>query len=520
MCNAETWSQNTVLAMSSPFHIDHAIFREEISEACRVTDTIGDPGKVADALVTYSQAKALDYRTPLVRGGRGSGKSFWWAALQREGHRRWIAESLGAKMAAVDNLEVIPGFGVASSDSYPSSRVLVALAAENAEHMEDIWLTVVLFQLLPEGDSPFGGLATWKERVAWTSGHVEAAARMMRQVAGEFDRKNGHLLVVFDGLDRLASTWDKVRPLAQSILRFVLQLHAYPRLRGKIFLRPDMFDDPGISAFPDASKLKDNHARLDWNPVELFALFFQRLANANEEEVAGAFRDGVVQILTDFGLRRIAWEKKTGVWSLPAPLRSDPSAQREVFHMIAGRAMSHNQNSVKRGFPYTWLPNHLADSHGEISPRSFLAALRESAQFNPPLDSPLALYFTGIQKGVSAASSTRVEEISEDFPWVRELMLPLNGAINVPCDEQDLFRIWRDDNVVEKLQNMPSDEASPKVGPTSLGARPLEGLLENLIRLGIFSKQKESRIQMPDVYRVAFGIGRKGGIPPIRQTVK
>ena len=56
--------------MSSPFEIDQSTFRNEIAEVCRVTDTIDDPGKVSDALVTYSHAKALDYRTPLVRGGR------------------------------------------------------------------------------------------------------------------------------------------------------------------------------------------------------------------------------------------------------------------------------------------------------------------------------------------------------------------------------------------------------------------------------------------------------------------
>ena len=42
------------------------------------------------------------------------------------------------------------------------------------------------------------------------------------------------------------------------------------------------------------------------------------------------------------------------------------------------------------------------------------------------------------------------------------------------------------------------------------------GLLDDLIRLGIFSAQKADRIQMPDVYRVAFGLGRRGGIPPMR----
>lgn len=504
--------------MISPFDVEPTEFRHAVAEACQTTDTIGDPGKVADALVTFSQAKALDYRTTLVRGGRGSGKSFWWAALQREGHRQWIADSLGAKLSKVDNLEVIPGFGVASDKRYPPSRLLVDLAAGHSEHMEDIWMTVVLYQLIPADRSPYAELPTWKERVAWTAAHVEDVERLIWQIAEDFDRRNAHLLVVFDGLDRLASTWERVRPLAQSILRFSLQLQSYPRFRGKVFLRPDMFEDPEITAFPDASKLKDNHARLDWSPSELFALFFQRIANADEISVAQAFRDGALSVLSQSGLLNSGWEQRAGVWSLPNPLRGDPNGQREVFHSIAGRAMSHNQNSVKRGYPYTWLPNHLADSHGEVSPRSFLAALREAAQVDPPQGFPLPLYFTGIQKGVSAASQTRVEEISEDYPWVREIMRALNGSLNVPCDEDDLFSIWKREDVVTVVHSMKTDGQSPKVGPTNLGSQPLQGLLENLVRLGIFSRQKGTRIQMPDVYRVAFGIGRKGGIPPIRNT--
>jgi hypothetical protein len=508
--------------MSSPFSIASADLREAIANACKVTDTVDDPGKVADALVTFSQAKALDFRTSVVRGGRGSGKSFWWAALQREEHRNWISNTLGAKVSRADKLTVIAGFGVAARPNiYPSPRVLDSLAKTHSEHLEDIWMTVLLNQALDQADSPYQGMSKWSERVAWTSKNVEEVEGLLGGLATRFEDENRHLLIAFDGLDRLASTWDEIRPLARSVLRFALQLQSFSRIRAKVFLRPDMFEDAQIVAFPDASKLIDGHALLDWNPVALFSLFFQRMANADHEQAADAFRAGVTQILRQQGLLSQIWQKKAGVWELPSPIKSDPKIQREVFHAISGGAMSHNQDSVKRGYPYTWLPNHLADSHGEISPRSFLAALREAAAIEPPSNTSLPLYFTGIQRGVSAASQTRVAEITEDYPWVGEVMSVLNGQINVPCDECDILSIWKNHNIVEKIKGMHAsdqNEFTPKLGPTFSEVNPSDGIFENLIRLGIFSRQKGSRVQMPDVYRVAFGIGRKGGIRPIRQS--
>jgi len=507
--------------MSSPFPIAPADLREAIANACRVTDTVDDPGKVADALVTFSQAKALDFRTSVVRGGRGSGKSFWWAALQREEHRNWIANTLGAKVSKAENLTVIAGFGVAArSKIYPSPRVLDNLAKAHSDHLEDIWMTVLLNQTLDEATSPYQCMTKWGERVAWTSEHVEEVEGLLSELANRIQNENAHLLIVFDGLDRLAATWNEIRPLARSVLRFALQLQSFSKIRSKVFLRPDMFEDAQIVAFPDASKLIDSHARLDWHPVALFSLFFQRMANAENEEAAQAFRDGTLQILAQQGLRAI-WQQKAGVWELPYPIKTEQKIQRDVFHAIAGGAMSHNQNSVKRGYPYTWLPNHLADSHGEISPRSFLAALREAAAVEPPSNIFRPLYFTGIQRGVSAASQTRVAEITEDYPWVGEVMSVLNGQINVPCDESDILSIWENHNILEKIKRLRAsdqDDFSPKLGPTLSEQNPTDEIFENLIRLGIFSRQKGNRVQMPDVYRVAFGIGRKGGIRPIRQS--
>lgn len=40
----------------------------------------------------------------------------------------------------------------------------------------------------------------------------------------------------------------------------------------------------------------------------------------------------------------------------------------------------------------------------------------------------------------------------------------------------------------------------------------------DLERLGIFEKMKDSRINMPDLYRVGFGLGRRGGVKPSKQS--
>jgi hypothetical protein len=38
------------------------------------------------------------------------------------------------------------------------------------------------------------------------------------------------------------------------------------------------------------------------------------------------------------------------------------------------------------------------------------------------------------------------------------------------------------------------------------------GLIEELIDLGVMSRRSDRRLDLPDVYRIAFGIGRRGGV--------
>ncbi len=44
----------------------------------------------------------------------------------------------------------------------------------------------------------------------------------------------------------------------------------------------------------------------------------------------------------------------------------------------------------------------------------------------------------------------------------------------------------------------------------------LPGLLRDLEQLGVLQQRSDNRINVPDLYRVKFGMGRRGGVPPAR----
>jgi hypothetical protein len=43
-----------------------------------------------------------------------------------------------------------------------------------------------------------------------------------------------------------------------------------------------------------------------------------------------------------------------------------------------------------------------------------------------------------------------------------------------------------------------------------------EGILRDLESIGLVYFLYDKRIQMPDVYRIAFGLGRYGGVKPLK----
>jgi hypothetical protein len=379
-------------------------------------------------------------------------------------------------------------------DHYPDKGSLKKLL-DTVSQPANVWRTVMALHT-PLGREKLGAMP-WSKRVGWTEENPEKTATFLERYDTELFRDGRKHLVLFDALDRSADDWDSLRKLLRGLLEVLLEFRAYRCIRAKVFVRPDMLRSKEVTAFRDSSKVVAGKVELRWTRADLYGLLFQHLGN--EPTSGKAFRTLCEDAVTE------RWVTKHTIWAVPKSLRDDESAQRAVFELLAGQWMGRDR---RRGFPYTWLPSHLADAEEQVSPRSFLAAIRTAAA-NSSASMECPLHYDGIKKGVQEASRIRVNEVTEDFPWVQTLMEPLRGMV-IPCDFDEVDERWREADVIGKLAQQ-SEGLRPEHLPEEI-----PGLRKELTELGIFREQSGDRINMPDVYRVGFGLGRKGGVKPIR----
>lgn len=451
--------------------------------------------------VPPSHARALDLEATLVEGIRGAGKSFWWAQLASPSHRAFVQKSF-PEARLPKSLKVSQGYGSGLSPAQaPDADVLSSLAAKYRPR--SIWRAVIALHVGFAG--AYAMLDTWDEKVGWVESNPEKFATQLEAADLRLEAAGEHQLVLFDALDRLAEDWLHINPLAKGLLQVSLDVRSTRRIRCKVFVRPDILQDQSITSFPDYSKLLAGKASLAWRRADLYALLFQCLGNASKGSTD--FQALVASILGSAGTK-----PSSSPWKVPSALRTDEDLQEELFELIAGKAMG---SSTKRGKPYTWLVNHLQDGLNQVSPRSFFAALNTAAM-NTDSDHPLPLDYRAIQRGVQKASEIRVAEIAEDYPWITMVMAPLQANLTVPCLSSEIEKRWKQEKTLEGLdRQLKAGHARVKLPPPNrdLGA---SGILIDLEALGMVQRMKEKRIQMPDVYRIAYGLGRRGGVKPLK----
>ena len=456
--------------------------------------------RVREVYFPPSHVRALEPNNMVITAMRGAGKTFWWRALQSQEVRQFIGmvsrrSSLGA------DTEVRTGFGVnPEPDHYPSKDVLQHLERDGIEP-RIVWRSVLSWHLAIEAH-PLRQLRSWSERVAYVNDHPETIDRLLYERDQEFDRQDIYFLILFDALDRCSDDWRAMNRSIRGLLQIALEMLSYRRLRVKVFLRSDQLVDTEVANFADASKVLSSTVRLNWPRRDLYGLLWHYLANGQYGDLIRNFLGENHWGSVHVGTQPVFQMKRN---SLAEPW------QRELFHRLAGPWMG---RGPKRGFPYTWIPNHLADTEGLVSPRSFLAALREAAEqtVNQHSSHEFALHYDSIKRGVQEASMIRVQELQEDYPWVHRVLTPLQGMV-VPCEFNDVKVHWEDGGTLDSLlEDIRQNEV--KLPPPNID-RGAVGLREDLESLGVFQRIRDGRVNIPDVYRVGYGLGRKGGVRPI-----
>ncbi|MFU8887919.1 MAG: hypothetical protein ACNA8N_04885 [Trueperaceae bacterium] len=462
------------------------------------TSTHGAPLEPPHLYLPNAHTKALQLDHGLVIGGRGVGKTVWSTALASDELR----SSIGTVVPDLRAADVATGHGERPDlDAYPDPATFGSLldAGESAFH---VWRAAIARGLARRTNQVVPA-ATWVESVAWVRTEPEAFARLLQDADARLRDGGAHMLFVFDALDRAGRDWAEMDSIVRDLLRVALAVRTFPRLHTKVFLREDQFEGRTVTNFPDASKLLATRVELTWALHDLHGLLWQYLVNAYGDH--------------GFVLRSIYTSvmgqeppSEGGVWRPSGAAQRDSEEQRALFSAIAGPWMGRDR---RRGFTYSWSVGHLADAGGRASPRSFLAAIRAAAEDSVERypDHPHALHYESIKRGVQKASEIRVRELEEDYPWVPRLMQPLRG-MTVPCAFSDVEDAWR---------QAFGERFTPNVGDRLPPDNPdgsWRGLRESLERLGIMERMRDDRVNMPDLYRVGFGLGRRGGVRPVLST--
>jgi len=460
-----------------------------------------NPPPLTRVYVPLGHQRALSLDSTLVIGMRGAGKSLWTAVLQSDKHRSFVAALASVK--ALDKTVVRVGFGLDESNTrFPSAATLATLVGAGVDSAV-IWQTVVLVNARNAAGVPAPPRVDWEKAVAASVANPQKIDVELAQLDAKFDEDGKVLLVVFDALDRLGSGWAEVRTLLTGALRFALACRARRAIRLKFFLRPDMEEDTEIWKFPDSSKLRHGKVELEWRTADLYALVLTYLAN--DKENGKLFRKEAARFSS------IKWTPTDGLYPVPRSLLADEDALRAIVEGVAGPWMG---LSKKRGYTYTWIPTHLADAAGRMSPRSLLLALKHAAEISLDkfAEHEYALHFEAIQQGVAEASLIRIAEIKEDYPWVEPLLEAARG-LSVPCEARDLTDRWTSDRINDV--RTAGAKLSPRRFTTDLNRKNTVGaLIDDLVELAVLYRTEDERLNMPDIFRVGFGIKRKGGVKP------
>lgn len=432
----------------------------------------------------------LDLRRQLVVGERGMGKSFWTHALGSRAIRDKLAGSY--RFPELKSTEVRIGFNgsVKKQEFAPTVDDLAEIRQQSIGEPDLIWKALMLRiaeNMLGRKFDPVA--ATVDILHQQPSRYSETLSQLDDQLAG----KNQYLLVVFDALDRLAQDWGTIRELSRALLRLAIGLQSFKSVRAKIFMRVDMFSDREIFRFQDSSKLRNDHVSLIWQPEELYGLvLFEILRNEGGREA----------------LMTLA--KQTDA-SGALPINGEDSRihvdeQRRLVHALAGEFMGSNK---KRGLVYTWVPLHLSDAANRCSPRTFLTAWKEAAK-RVPAPADRAIDHLGLLDGVRSASQGRLNELFEDYEWIRPSLEALKRQF-VPMSRDHLFEIWKDKGVMQAIES--SNHGEVFKTPASMTDNPgPEALLEAMKAVAVMDERGNGKINVPDIYRVEAGILRRGGV--------
>jgi len=183
--------------------------------------------KLNDIYAPETHAAALDPATPIVVGSRGTGKSFWAGVLGQQKTRETAAKAyprLGLKA-----VRVAFGYtGVAGPEGIGIDALNHIIPANaDADQAKAFWWATILRAAAHSTAGPGPKLSDFVlAAVNW-----EARETLLLQHENQLSADKKTLLVVYDALDTVATTWPRQRLITEALLAVVWAMRAYRAIK-------------------------------------------------------------------------------------------------------------------------------------------------------------------------------------------------------------------------------------------------------------------------------------------------
>jgi hypothetical protein len=488
--------------------------REEYAKAMATLRSDTEPQDWSDVFVPTGHYKALHPQTMLVEGMRGAGKSFWTKVLSDTSLRKNLALSatepwLQSELERLTDCKAILWDATQENSTLnlPDSVTVTHWLKDANFEPKIFWALVVLLQFpidprlgLPEAD-PFD---PWGSRMVWAQNNPARISNALQLLDRELVEKSQVTLITIDGLDRVSTRFADTQKLMRGIFQLLLDFRYAKGLRFKVFVREDILTH-ATATVSDASKLTNEKVSLDWSRQDLFGLAYHYLA-----QKSSLFRKHHGQVTG------VTWRRVNDRWENSMLL--DASLQNRFWIWLSSPYMG---NAPTKGHTYAWIGKHLSDGKGRISPRIFLAAIKEALAESVKSHAKYShvLHHEAIREGVRLASANRVHELDDEYVWVRSAIQAIKTAgKTVPMDWVMLRALWHagKPNVILQIEGKPSERNAliPWDESTDIEEKilALRDTMESIGVLQIRQRSGEDRVDLPDIYRLAYKIGRAGGI--------
>ena len=135
-----------------------------------------------------------------------------------------------------------------------------------------------------------------------------------------------------------------------------------------------------------------------------------------------------------------------------------------------------------------------------------------AAKSNSPPE-PMVLSAEGIRHGLREASKIRVEQLALEFPWIRRVLAPL-ARLQVPCESWQILERWEETQTYIAVIRLDKQKSFMLPFSSSDDEERGEELLIRLKEIGVLTERSDGRYDMPDLFRVAARLLKKGGVAP------